>query len=146
MAMRVVPWFLVVLTTLPAWAGVCPNDRFEIHGIVIDAIGRPLENARVFVLLDQVSENKFLREGFRGRTFSTGADGQFSALMDCAAYREAAGGAPSPCAKKPKHLTVAAQHPGFKLQLKVFKLKELDIMDLGQSCAIALPQFKLTPG
>ena len=139
--------FALALAGISSAAAPCSADRFDVHGIVTDGAGQPLPRARVYLLLDQVSEKKSVETGFRAVPAQAGKDGQFHASIDCAAYRSGRrSGEPNPCAKKPKHVTVFVSQEGFIAQARVFRLRDLAVVELQESCSVALPEMRLRSG
>lgn len=122
----------------------CRSDEIEVIGMVKDSSGVPMRDATVYVLLDQISQKKWAEQGLRARRFRTDFNGQFRAYIDCAEARS--GGGPDPCAKKPKHVTVAADPPDHRLKLQVFKLKELEIHERGGVCYVRVPEIRVSAG
>jgi len=128
-------------------AGPCASGQFDIHGIVTDSAGQPVPQARVYLLLDQISEKKSVEQGFRAVPARAGKDGRFHASIDCAAYRAGAkSGEPNPCAKKPKHVTVFVGQDGFNAKARVYRLKDLTVVEMQGRCSVALPELRLRPG
>ena len=145
---RRIPIFLLAAAMAfgSSLAGPCSVDLFDVHGIVTDSGGMPLPRARVYLLLDQVSEKKSVEQGFRAVPAHAGPDGRFKATIDCAAYRSGGkSGEPDPCAKKPKHVTVFAGTEGYGSQAKVFRLKDLAVVEMQGRCSVALPEVRLKP-
>jgi hypothetical protein len=138
--------FALTVAATDSIAGPCSSGRYDVHGIVTDGAGQPLAQARVYLLLDEVSEKKSIEQGFRAVPAQAGSDGRFLASIDCAAYRSGGkSGEPSPCAKKPKHVTVFVGQEGFNAQAKVFRLKDLVVVESGGRCSVALPEVRLRP-
>jgi hypothetical protein len=140
---------LMVLTALSsAWAASpCTSGQFEIYGIIADGSGNPLPLARVYLLLDQVSEKKSVEMGFRAVPVQADKSGRFRASIDCAAHREdSMSGEPNPCAKKPKHVTLFVGQDGFNAQARVFRLKDLTVVEVQGRCSVALPEVRPRPG
>lgn len=125
----------------PALAAACSSGYYQVTGIVRDTTGRPLADARVFVLLDTISEKKFLEQGVRARSFRTDGAGRFTANIDCNAR---GGDARNPCAKRPRDVTVAAVTHGYRLRLKGFKLKNLELNERGGGCMVQIPELTLS--
>jgi hypothetical protein len=145
---RIVPAFLaavVVAGTVssPGGAGPCKPARYQIMGSVIDPGGRPLVDASVRLLLDQVSEQRFAEEGPRARLTRTNRAGKYVALIDCDQARGISD-APNPCAEKPRHLTVSIEAPAYRTKLVVFKLKELDVVKDAGGCLVQVPDVKMS--
>src|SRR5262245_3421146 len=111
----------------PAGAVTCKPARYQLLGRVLDAGGAPLADASVRLVLDEVSAERFAEEGPRARLTRTGSSGAYLALIDCETTG-APSDAPSPCAAKPRHLTVSAEAPGHRGRVVVYKLKELEII------------------
>src|SRR5210317_395474 len=132
---------VIVLTSL-AWqtqVAACSGHRYLVRGAVRDASGHPVPNAQVYVLLDRVSEKKFLAQGVRARSFRADDSGRFAATVVCSEEN----GLPNPCAKKPKYVTVAASGPDHGLKLMSFKLSTLPVTDLGGECIVDVPGIVL---
>jgi len=143
----IVPALVLALSATVAGAGPCSSDRYTVQGIVTDPAGQPVPRARVYVLLDQVSEKKFLQQGFRATPFQADDSGQFIGTIDCASYRDGENrGQPNPCAKSPKHVTVVVGRDGFSLRAQIHRLKDLTVVETGGTCAVALPEIRLVPG
>ena len=123
----------------PLSAGTCEIRRYRLWGRVLDPNGRPLVNASVHLLLDEISQKKFSQGGMRARGGNTNAYGTFR--VDVVCEPEAA---PNPCAGHPKHVTVAASSPGHRARLQVFKLKELETDESG--CGVVVPDIVLRAG
>jgi hypothetical protein len=148
MVMRVLP----VLLTAIAVAGMatalvagdaCKPARYQILGSVLDPGGRPIVDASVRLLLDQVSAQKFVEEGPRARLMRTNRVGKYVALIDCDRARDISD-APNPCAAKPRHLTISVEAPDYRTKLVVFKLKELDVIKDAGGCLVQVPDVKLS--
>jgi hypothetical protein len=137
-----VPFVLTAVTALVAGA-VCKADRYQILGRVVDAAGRPIEDAAVRLLLDRVSMQQLVEEGSRARLVRTAATGAYLTRIDCERARGITD-APNPCAARPRHLTVAASAAGYRARLVVFRLKDLDIVEEGGGCLLQVPDVKLT--
>jgi protocatechuate 3,4-dioxygenase beta subunit len=125
----------------PAQSADCSGNRYLVKGAVRDRAGDPVPSAQVHVLLDKVSEKKFLKQGVRARSFRADDEGRYTATIVCGGE----GGQPNPCAKNPKHLTVAAQGPDHGLKLVVFKLSDLPVTSLAGDCLIEAPGIVLGP-
>jgi hypothetical protein len=147
MAQRSLAALIVLLSVAPAMlpaAAQCRGDQYAVVGRVVDAMGRPVRDVTVHVLLDQISKKKFAEQGVRARGFRTDGSGQFSGFIDCGEAREAGGA--NPCANKPKHVTVAADRSGYNLRLQVFKLKELGAQEQSGICHVRVPEIRLSGG
>ena len=123
-------------------AGACRSEQIEVIGMVKDSSGVPVRDATVYVLLDQISQKKWSEQGFRARRFRTDFNGQFKAYIDCAEAR--ASGGPEPCARKVKHVTVAADQPGYRLKLQTFNFKGLEIVERGGVCFVRVPEIRVS--
>jgi len=117
----------------------CNGHRYLVRGAVRDTAGGAVPNAQVYILMDKVSEKKFLEQGMRARSFRADDSGRYAATVVC----EEANGLPNPCAKNPKYLTVAASGPNHGLKLMVFKLKDLPVTSLGGECLVDAPGIVL---
>ena len=120
----------------------CEYEAWAFFGAVRNAGGQPIGDAEVFLLLDKVSEGDYLREGVRGRRFRTNEYGKYQAGLVCSDNRDA----PNPCAKKPKHVTVAVSSPGHGMKLQVHKLKSLEIVMDDGVCFVQMPEIRLQRG
>ena len=78
--------FAMTLVGGSSVAGPCSTGHYDVHGLVTDAAGQPLPHARVYLLLDQVSEKKSVEQGFRAVPAQAGKDGRFHASIDCRVY------------------------------------------------------------
>ena len=137
----------LALITGPSVAGPCSSGQFDIYGIVTDSAGQPVPQARVYLLLDQISEKKSVEQGFRAVPARAGNDGRFHASIDCAAYHSGSKpGEPNPCAKKPKHVTLFVGQDGFSAKARVYRLKDLTVVEMQGRCSVALPEIRLRPG
>jgi protocatechuate 3,4-dioxygenase beta subunit len=121
-----------VVATTSASAG-CGN-RYLVGGRVLDASGRPLADARVYVLLDRISEKKFGEQGLRAVRIRTDAAGRYTAHIEC-------GARPNPCAASPKHVTVAVAGESFRMKLQVHKLKTLGVDKGADACRVVAPDL-----
>jgi len=126
------------LAVVPAAIAGCGNE-YHVGGVVRDGGGRPISDAQVWVLLDKISEKKTIAQGIRARKTRTDRKGSFSARVVCGGEN----GGPNPCARKPKHLTIAAGGDGYGLKLRVFKLRDLDVVEQGGVCRVDVPPFSL---
>ena len=107
-------------------------------GVVEDANGIPLPGARVYVLLDRISEKEFRKQGLRARTITSDDSGRYSVILTCE-------GKPNPCSgKRPRNLTVAAEKSGYATRLKVHKLADLDAVESPYGCTIQAPDLALS--
>jgi len=122
----------------------CKPARFQVMGLVADVSGRPLVDARVYLLLDRVSEEKTSEYGVRAIPVRTNASGSYVQLIDCDELAQTSD-RPNPCARSPKHLTVSAGGPGYRTKLQVFKLKELDVRRDAGGCMVLVPDIRLAP-
>jgi len=145
---RALVLMLVLTASVPVWAAKpCATGQFDVHGIVTDGSGNPLSRARVYLLLDQVSEKKSVEMGFRAVPVQADKNGRFQVSIDCAAHQaDSMSGEPNPCAKKPKHVTLFVGQQGFSAQARVFRLKDLAVIELQGRCSVALPEVRLRPG
>jgi hypothetical protein len=144
-------WFAVMLALAACGsvfgAGPCSSQRFEVHGIVTDPAGQPVPRARIYILLDEVSEKKFLEQGFRAAPFQAGVDGRFVAAVDCEEFRSGdKRDQPNPCAKKPRHVTVVVGQAGYKTRARIHRMKDLVLVESQGACIVALPEIRLVPG
>jgi hypothetical protein len=136
----------VLSATFSSAENPCARGPFDVHGIVTDPAGQPIPRARIYLLLDQISEKKSVEQGFRAVPVRAGQDGRFSAFVDCPAYRaRRKTGEPNPCAPKPKHVTVFLGEEGFAVRARVFRLKELTTIVTRDRCSVALPELRLRP-
>jgi hypothetical protein len=119
-----------------AIAGGCAGG-YHVAGVILDGGGRPVPGARVWVLMDKVTQDSGVTRGIRARSFSADAGGVYEAHIVC-------GGSPNPCAKKPKHVTIAASGDGFGLRLVVHPLKNLPLIERGGACFIEAPPLTLS--
>jgi hypothetical protein len=124
-------------------AGACDPPRYQILGKVVDPGGRPLVDATVRLLLDRISAQEFASQGPRARLRRTNSSGTYLALIDCDEARGITD-APNPCAKKPKHLTVAVETEGYRTRLVVFKLRDLDVNKDAGGCLVQVPDIRLS--
>jgi len=125
-----------------AYPDTCDPSRYQIMGQVVDSGGRPLFDATVRLLLDQISAQEFARQGPRARLRRTNSSGIYVGMIDCEAARGVTD-APNPCAKKVKHLTVLIEAEGFRARLVVFKLKDLEINRDAGGCLVQVPDIRL---
>ena len=140
--------FVVLLTALvlsPVLAGPCKPARYQVMGVVLDASGRPIVDARIYLLLDEVSEQKTSEYGVRAVPTRTNPTGSYVQLIDCEELAKTSD-RPNPCAKNPRHLTVSAGAPGQRTKVQVFKFKSLEIRKDPGGCVILVPDIKLSPG
>jgi hypothetical protein len=121
-----------------AWAANC-SKTYHVRGAVADANDRPISRARVYLLLDETSRKKFHKQGVRAVQTQTDNTGWYDRAIVC-------GGQPNPCAKTPKNLTVFVDAPGGRARLVVFKLKDLDIREVGDGCDVEAPLVRLSAG
>jgi len=128
---------VAAVAALPADAR-CKYERYDVVGSVIDSAGRPVAGARIFVLLDQISQKKFNAQGMRARTTRTDKNGRFHSVVIC-------GTRPDPCAKKPKHVTIAAGQE-MNLKLVVHKLAEIGVTETQASCFVEVPRLTVSSG
>jgi hypothetical protein len=133
----VVSALVAVVAAAPADAR-CKHERYDVVGSVIDSAGRPVAGARVFVLLDKISEKKFNAQGMRARSTRTDKNGRFHSAVVC-------GTQPDPCARKPKHVTIAAGQ-AMSLRLMVYKLATLGETETPTSCFVEVPALILNSG
>jgi hypothetical protein len=126
-----------------AAGNACKPARYQIMGSVLDLGGRPIVDASVRLLLDQVSAQKFAEEGPRARLIRTNRAGKYVALIDCDQARGISD-APNPCAGKPRHLTISVEAPAYRTKLVVFKLKELDVIKDAGGCLVQVPDVKVS--
>jgi hypothetical protein len=122
----------------PVHGAGCRGPEYHVAGVVEDAHGIPLPGARVYVLLDKISEKEFRKQGLRARSVTSDGSGRFSVTVTC-------GGKPNPCSgKKPKNLTIAAEASGYATRLKVHKLASLDAVESPYGCTIQTPDLALS--
>lgn len=145
---RVLPVFVAAIAVAGMASSLVAGDackpaRYQIMGSVLDAGGRPIADASVRLLLDQVSAQKFAEEGPRARLIRANRFGKYLALIDCDQARGISD-APNPCAEKPRHLTVSVEAPGYRTKLIVFKLKDLDVIRDAGGCLVQVPDVKLS--
>jgi len=126
-------------------AGPCKPARYQVMGLVLDSAGRPLVDARVYLLLDEVSEQKTAEYGVRAVSTRTNPTGSYVQLIDCEELAKTSD-RPNPCAKNPRHLTVSAGAPGYRTKVQVFKFKALEIRKDAGGCVMLVPDIKLSPG
>jgi len=126
------------MAVMPAAVAECGNE-YQVRGVVRDGGGRPVSDARVWVLLDKISEKKTIAQGIRARQARTDRSGIFSAHVVCGGEN----GGSNPCAKKARHLTIAAGGDGYGLKLRAFKLKDLEVVERGGVCLVDVPPFSL---
>jgi hypothetical protein len=126
------------LAASPPHAGKCA-DTYDLMGRVVDTNGRPLGDVKVFLLLDEISERQFHKQGMRAVRTRTNPMGWFAERIVC-------GGSPDPCAGNPRHVTVLAGSDSFRMKAKVFKLKKLQIDEGPESCTVRVPELRLSPG
>jgi len=126
-------------------AGPCKPARYQVMGLVLDSAGRPLVDARVYLLLDEVSEQKTSEYGVRAVPTRTNPTGSYVQLIDCEELAKTSD-RPNPCAKNPRHLTVSAGAPGYRTKVQVFKFKALEIRKDAGGCVMLVPDIKLSPG
>ena len=131
------------MASSPGAAGDCKPARYQIMGSVLDPGGRPIVDASVRLLLDEVSAQKFAEEGPRARLTRTNRVGKYLTLIDCDQARGISD-APNPCAAKPRHLTISVDAPDYRTKLVVFKLKELDVVKDAGGCLVQVPDIKLS--
>ena len=104
----------LLLFSSPVLAAPCTSSTYRITGRVQDANGSPIANASVFLLLDVVSEKKFHEHGMRAARFRTDGSGTYHAEIACDGDDSDRA---TPCAKRPRDLTVAASTGGHRLRL-----------------------------
>jgi len=119
-----------------AGGGGC-SGTYHVSGRVIDASERPVADARVYLLMDKVSEREFAKQGMRAVITRTDRSGWYSETIVC-------GGTPDPCARKPAHFSVLAQTPGTSLRLRTFTLKSLNVVKRSDGCVLRAPDMRLT--
>ncbi len=133
-------FFLLVLSS-PLLGAPCTSSTYQISGSVRDANGNPIADASVFLLLDVVSEKKFHQHGMRAARFRTDGTGRYHAEI---AYKGANRSQATPCAKRPRDLTVAASTGGHRLRLRSFKLKKLLVVEHFGFCHVQVPDLVLS--
>ncbi len=134
--------FFCCLIAPPAAGADCGHDNWAFYGAVRDAAGRPVADAQVLFLLDKVNRADYLKEGVRGRRFRTNEFGKYQAGLICNDDSDA----PNPCARKLKHLTVAASARNHAMKLQVYKLNDLEIVDEEGVCFVHVPEIRLRKG
>lgn len=112
-------------------------------GQILDPASRPLADARVRLLLDEVSAQRYEEVGPRARATRTNPSGIYVVLIDCDEARGVTD-APSPCAGKPRHLTVLVEATGYRAKLIAFKLKDLTVTRDAGGCLVQVPNIKLS--
>jgi hypothetical protein len=112
-------------------------------GRIIDPGNLPVVDARVRLLLDEVSAKRFEEVGPRARATRTNRSGIYVMLIDCDEARGVTD-APDPCAARPKHLTVVVEASGFRTKLVAFKLKELTVTRDAGGCLVEVSDIKLS--
>ena len=117
-------------------AGKC-SDTYHVSGRVIDANDRPIAGARVYLLLDKVSEREFAKQGVRAVITRTDRSGWYAESIVC-------GGQPDPCARNPAHFSMLVQAEGSSLRLRTFKLKSLNVVKRSDGCVLRVPDMRLT--
>ena len=131
----------LLLLSSPLHGAPCPSSTYQITGSVRDANGNPIADASVFLLLDVVSEKKFHEHGMRAARFRTDGAGRYQAEIACGdADRSQA----TPCAKRPRDLTIAASTGDHRLRLRSFKLKKLGVVENFGLCHIQVPDLVLS--
>jgi len=143
--MRIPAQYLLLLSLLPAsiagaGGNVCPATENVVVGSVIGPGGRPLADAKVYGLLDRVSEKQTMKQGIRARSTRTDASGRFELPIQCGEVS----GQPNPCASNPKHLTLIVGDLGSRMTLRQFKLKSVGMQRVGEGCVIEAPLVKLS--
>ncbi len=133
--------FCALLLPSPLLGAQCSSDQYLISGMVRDAKGTPIVGATVQVLLDVISEKKFHEYGVRARSFHTDDSGRYIADLDCTGEHL---DRPSPCAKKPRDLTIAASAVGYRGRLRSFKLKKLPVDEVFDLCTVEVPDLALS--
>lgn len=129
----------IALVPAPARAAKAPACRqqvWEVYGSVTDRAGLPVPGARVYVLLDKVSQKEFARQGVRARSTAVNDDGRYHVGLTC-------GVEPDPCAARPRHLTVIAEARGHASTLRGFALGDLQIVEQAGRCAVRAPTLQL---
>ena len=143
--------FVIVLAVVAAsvsataTGAACKPSRYQVMGSLTDRSERPVADAIVRVLLDRVSEKEFAKHGPRARLIRTNASGTYVAMIDCDEARKA-GDAPSPCADKPKYVTLIVEAPGYRTKVVVHKIKDLELIKDPGGCLILVPDVRLASG
>ena len=133
---------ILVVSAPPAVAGSCDSDAWAFYGAVRDASGNPIGDAEVFLLLDKIDQSEYLEEGVRGRRFRSNDYGKYQAGLICDDNSDN----PNPCARKLKHLTVVVSSPDYAMKMRVFKLRDLDILREDGVCLVRVPEMQLRKG
>ena len=120
----------------------CDSEAWAFYGAVRDTSGRPVAEARVYLLLDKINEAAYAREGMRARRFWTNEYGKYQAGLICGDNSDS----PNPCARKLKHLTVMVDSGDHAMTLKVFKLRDLEIVPEDGACFVRVPEIRLQRG
>jgi hypothetical protein len=128
---------LTWLFLTPSHGAACPSGEYEVFGVVYDDFGRPLPDAEVLVLLDRVSEKKTRKQGIRARSTRTDASGHYLRGITC-------GGEPNPCASAPRYLSVGVATERHSLRVRVFRLKDLEIVEEDGRCQVEAPAIRLS--
>lgn len=131
----------LVFRAFAAQAGEsCPATENVVVGSVLASSGQPLRDARVYVLLDRVSEKQTMKQGIRARSTRTDDSGRFELPIVCGAPA----GQPDPCASKPRHLTVIVGELGMAMTLRQYKLSTIEMQRVGELCLIQAPPLALS--
>ena len=136
--------FTLLVGASAARGAPCAERKFELVGRVLDTSNRPLSDAGIYLLMDKVSKDKFLKEGLRGRSSRTDRFGQFQGFVACGTNPSGYG---DPCGSKIKHVTVIVDHDHHRMVLKTYKFNDLTVTENPDgTCTIAVPDVSLKGG
>lgn len=126
----------LLAAALPAFATKQCDKVYHVRGRILDASDRPVSDASVFLLLDEISQKKFAREGVRAVRARSLDGGRFTRTVTC-------GSSPDPCGKKPKTVTVFVEARGARTKLRGFPMKDLELQVAEDGCHLELPPIRL---
>jgi hypothetical protein len=130
--------FLIAWSSATVFGAGCRGPEYRVAGVVVDANGIPLPGARVYVLLDKISEKEFRKQGLRARSVTSDDSGRYAVTLSCDEK-------PSPCSgKKPHSLTIAAEKSGYATRLRVHRLSGLEAVESPYGCTIQAPDLSLS--